>query len=205
MEALRPPNGEIMKDESTKGLWRRLWTPMKSRLLLGIPIGAVIALLLGIAMVVIFNQAMHMTNSNQFCYSCHVGMDTIVEEYEQSTHFSNKKGVQADCADCHVPKEFLAKMWVKIRATKDVYHMLVGTVNLDNFEQLRNQQAEAVWHTFQTRKSQECKSCHNPQRWNLAKQPLRAQEKHNPDDWLRDNQSCIDCHQGVAHKRPVIK
>lgn len=205
MEAIWPPNGEIMKDDSNPGFWSRLWVPIKSKWLLGIPIGGLIAFVVGIIAVGAFNQAMHFTNVNQFCYGCHIGMDTIVEEYEQSVHFNNNKGIQASCSDCHVPKEFLPKMLVKIKATKDIYHMLAGTITLDNFEEKRNELAETVWQSMQARNSQECKTCHDPDQWNLSLQPLRAQIKHNQDNWLKESESCIDCHQGIAHNRPVVR
>lgn len=187
------------------GFWSRLWTPLKSKWLLGIPIGGLIALVAGVIALGVFNQVIHVTNENQFCYSCHIGMDTIVEEYEQSIHFNNNNGFQATCSDCHVPKEFFPKMWVKIRATKDVYHMLVGTINLENFEQKRNGLADTVWENMLARDSKECKNCHDPEKWDLTQQPIRAQVNHDPAKWQREEKSCVNCHQGIAHNRPVIK
>jgi cytochrome c-type protein NapC len=194
-----------MKDESKKGFWSRLWQPSNKRWMLGLPIGALLALVVGVVGVMGFNTGMHYTNSNDFCYSCHIGMDTIVEEYQQSIHFKNQKGVQADCADCHVPKEFFPKMWVKIKATKDIYHMLAGTITLENFESKRNHLADAAWAQFKARDSQECKTCHKADTWDTNLQPLRAKLKHNPDLWVREDKTCVDCHQGIAHNRPVVR
>ena len=188
-----------------KQIWRRLWMPTKKKWLLGIPIGGFVAVFTGIIALATFNGIIHATNSNTLCYSCHVGMDTVVEEYKDSIHFSNAKGIRADCADCHVPNEFFAKMAVKIKATKDIYHQLAGTINLDNFEQKRVAMAEGVYKTMKNRDSQECRNCHNPDTWNTSFQSTRAKNHHNPSEWKENNQTCVDCHAGIAHKRPVIK
>ncbi|WP_428242784.1 NapC/NirT family cytochrome c [Gynuella sp.] len=188
----------------TQSFWRRLWIPSRRKWLLGIPVGGFAAMAVGAVMLSTFHGAINATNANAFCYSCHIGMDTIVEEYQQSIHFNNETGVQAQCADCHVPKEFFPKMLVKIRATKDIYHQLKGTVTLENFEQLRVHQAEVVYNTMKNRDSNECKNCHNPEQWNTDMQSIRARNHHDPAAWLENNETCVDCHLGVAHKKPAI-
>ena len=187
-----------------QSFWQRLWTPTRSKWLLTIPLGGFGALAVGAILLGAFNGTMNATNSNQFCYSCHIGMDTIVEEYQQSIHFKNETGVQAQCADCHVPKEFFPKMWVKIRATKDVYHQLMGTVTLENFEELRVHQAEVVYDIMKGRDSKECKNCHNPDGWDTTMQSMRAKNHHDPALWAEKDETCVDCHMGVAHKKPAI-
>lgn len=191
--------------EKEKTFWQKLWLPTNKKWLLGIPLGGFLAVGVGVLALGGFQVSMHATNANEFCYSCHVGMDTIVEEYQQSIHFSNATGVQADCADCHVPKEFLPKMWTKIRATKDVYHMLMGKVNLENFEELRVHQAEVTHKIMKGRDSQECKNCHNPEEWDTERQSARARNHHDPEQWKKDDETCVDCHVGVAHKKPAIR
>ncbi len=188
-----------------KKIWQRIWQPMKAKWLLGIPIGGFFAVAFGIGGWLTFDTVMHATNENEFCYSCHIGMDTIVEEYQESVHFKNKFGVQAGCSDCHVPKEFFPKMWVKIKATKDVYHMIAGTVNLENFEEKRNHMAETVYDSMKSRDSKECKNCHNPDDWDKTMQPARAAKRHDQVRWAAKDETCVDCHQGIAHNRPVIK
>ena len=185
--------------------WRQLWRPGKHWWLFGMPIGGMLAVFFGILGGVGFTATMHLTNENAFCYYCHVGMDTVVEEYEASSHFSNQSGIAATCADCHVPQAFFPKLWVKIRATKDVYHQVMGTYNLDNFESHRLELAESVWAVMQANGSKECRSCHNPQDWDLAAQPARARTNHDVERWAEKEESCIDCHYGIAHKRPVIE
>ena len=191
--------------ENEKTFWQRLWTPTKWKWLLGIPVGGFVAVIVGVVGLVSFNTVMHATNENEFCYSCHIGMDTIVEEYQQSIHFKNEKGIRAGCSDCHVPHEFVPKMKVKIVALKDVYHMAVGTYNLDNFEEHRNELAEHVYETMKARDSQECRQCHRVENMDLAKQPQRASSKHSAEYMAKYDVTCVDCHQGIAHKRPVIE
>lgn len=189
-----------MSDESK---WKSLWKPSKKWYLLWLPAGAFVFAFIGVLGTVTFNTVMHVTNSNEFCYSCHIGMDTIVEEYHASNHFNPQKGIaRATCADCHVPKEFIPKMVVKVTATKDIYHMLAGTVNLDNFESLRGEMAEHVWDVYRANDSQFCRNCHNVETWDIEQQPKRARKKHDPVRWQERGETCIDCHSGIAHELP---
>lgn len=56
------------------------------------------------------------TNTEEFCSSCH--MNDVVPEYRHSVHYMNRSGVKADCADCHLPHEFIPKWTRKIGAVK---------------------------------------------------------------------------------------
>ncbi len=185
--------------------WARIWRPSKSWYLLWMPFGAVLAVVVGALAVMGFNAGLTYSNTNEFCYGCHVGMDTVVEEYEASSHFNNRKGVSPDCADCHVPKEFLPKMKVKTIALLNLYHQFVGTYNLDNFEDHRLPLAEIVWADLLATNSRECRNCHNPEQWDRLAQPARARTNHDPALWERTGETCIDCHYGIAHKRPTIE
>jgi len=48
--------------------------------------------------------------------------------------------------------------------------------------------------------SRECRACHNQSRMDFHKQSRRAQEKM--EQGLLDGKTCIDCHKGIAHKKP---
>lgn len=179
-----------------------IWQTGRKKWLLGIPIGGFLMIAVGAIAMIGFDKTMVYTNSNEFCYGCHVGMDTIVEEYEASIHFTNRTGVQATCSDCHVPHEFLPKMWVKIKATKDIYHTMVGTFNLENFESHRLELAHSARAPLIARDSKECRTCHNDQQWVLAAQSPRAQLSHDPEFMAANNRTCVNCHIGIAHKKP---
>ena len=178
------------------------WKP-RSMWLLGLPIGAIVMVVVGILATMTFNGVIHATNDNAFCYGCHVGMDTIVEEYEASVHGgANPKGFVASCSDCHVPKEFFPKMLVKIKATKDIYHQLLGTYNLENFESHRTELATAVRDTMKSRDSKECRNCHNTDIWDFDQQSDKAQQSHNQESWIAKDKTCISCHLGLTHNKP---
>lgn len=181
-------------------LWQRLWSRPRSRWLLGIPIGGFLALALGAGALVGFNGVMHYTNSNEFCYLCHVGMDTVVEEYQASAHFKNSLGFVASCSDCHVPQEFIPKMVTKILAAEDVYVQMTGAITLDNFEQHRPALAAEVLEIMRRRDSRECRNCHTPARMDLQQQSRNAARRHQT--MAERGQTCVDCHDGIAHKLP---
>lgn len=184
-----------MSDEKS---W--FWKPSRTKWLLGIPIGGFVFAALGAVAMVAFHVSMEASSTNAFCYSCHVGMDTIVEEYEASPHFNNRHGVKADCADCHVSKEFVPKMETKIKALADIWYQMIGTIHLENFEQERERLAQHVWDEMMANDSRECRSCHSPARWNLSAAPIRIRNQHQ--QVLDGEKTCIECHAGIAHKLP---
>lgn len=183
-------------------LFRTLWKPTKSRWVLFLPLGAFLSAAVGAVILFAAERTLHFTSENVFCYSCHIGMDTIVEEYQRSVHFTNETGVQASCADCHIPKEFIPMMRVKIAALEDVYHKVVGTITLENFEEHRFELAEPIWHELEENDSKPCRQCHLVENWNLADQSEKAQIQHDFEFWQTENKTCISCHKGVAHFMP---
>jgi len=180
----------------------KLWRRTKSKWLLTLPLGAFLMFGLGAVALFVFNTVIHASSTNEFCYGCHIGMDTIVEEYQASVHFSNRSGVKADCADCHVPKEFIPMMKVKIFAISDIYHKLAGTITLENFEEKRPALAQKVWDEMKSRNSKECMNCHAFERMNPELQSKTAARRHNPD--RLKGKTCIDCHTGIAHALPKL-
>ena len=52
---------------------------------------------------------MEMTNTLEFCTTCHEMRDTVYQEYKETIHYSNRSGVRAICSDCHVPKDWVTK------------------------------------------------------------------------------------------------
>lgn len=183
---------------------RSIWTPSRKWFLLYLPLGAFLAVIVGVGLTAAFHTTMEFTNRNEFCYGCHVGMDTIVEEYQASVHYKNASGVAASCADCHVPKAFIPKMITKTIALKDIYHQWRGTINLENFEAHRLRLAEHVWEGMHSDDSANCKSCHNPENWDYEQMPARARLNHSPEKWTKKGQSCVDCHSGIAHQKPRL-
>ena len=148
-----------------------------------------------------FNTFMEHTNTLEFCISCHEMKSTVYEEYKTSVHFTNASGVRAVCSDCHVPKEWTAKLIRKIQATGELYHHLVGTIDTaEKFAQERRRLAEHVWATMKSNDSRECRNCHSFQSMDFHKQTARASEKMQ--EAMNTGQTCIDCHKGIAHQLP---
>jgi len=158
----------------------------------------------GIAGVILwgsFATVLEYTNTPKFCISCHEMGDNVGMEWMQSAHYKNASGVRAVCADCHVPKNLAAKLWRKTLAVNDIYHHLLGTIDTPKkFEAKRAELAEHVWARMKASDSRECRSCHSYDAMDFHKQTARAQEKMK--EGLEEGKTCIECHPGVAHKRP---
>jgi cytochrome c-type protein NapC len=154
----------------------------------------------GIAFAGMFNVGLAYTNKMEFCVSCHT-MQTNYEEYKESLHYKNQSGVQATCADCHVPEPFVPKMVTKIVAAKDVWHQIIGTIDTpEKFEAHRWDMASRVWAKMRASDSRECRKCHEFKNMDLSEQGRSARARHGRAE--EKGQTCIDCHSGVVHKEP---
>ncbi|MCA0936074.1 NapC/NirT family cytochrome c [Vibrio alginolyticus] len=182
-----------------------LWSRPSKKWMLGIPLGGLVAFILGVGALGAFHGVINFSSTNDFCFGCHIGMDTIVEEYQESIHFKNSKGViAATCNDCHVPREFIPKMIVKVTAISDVFHKLKGDITLENFEaEHRPRLAAKVTEQFVAEKSKQCKYCHQVDRMDFEAQGRTTARRHQMME--QRGQSCIDCHAGIAHKLPEEK
>ena len=76
-----------------------------------------------------FNTALELTNTEQFCISCHEMQNNVYQELTRTIHFSNRSGVRASCPDCHVPHEWTDKIARKMQASKEVWGKIFGTIN----------------------------------------------------------------------------
>jgi cytochrome c-type protein NapC len=151
-----------------------------------------------------FNTAMEATNTMAFCTSCHEMRDTVYVEYKETIHYANPSGVRATCSDCHVPDPWVHKVRRKIVATSEVWHKLRGTINTpEKFEARRLVLAERVWDTMRRTDSRECRNCHAWDAMNTDAQALRAKRQH--EEAMEEGETCIDCHQGIAHHKPEIE
>ena len=191
-------NGPKSSSGILRRLWRWLWRP-SARWSLGSILAAG-----GIAGVVFwggFNTFMEYTNTVEFCVSCHEMGDNVGAEWKLSAHYKNASGVRAGCPDCHVPKQWTAKLWRKIQASNELYHHFLGTIDTpEKFEAKRAELAEHVWAAMKANDSRECRNCHSYEAMDFHKQTQRAQEKMK--EGLEEGKTCIECHTGVAHKRP---
>ena len=192
-----------MDKTSRKGLIARAWAFVarpSARWALGtlVVAGAVAGILFWGA----FNWAMELSNTEAFCVSCHEMRDTVYKELKETVHFTNRTGVRANCSDCHVPKQWEYKLLRKIYATNELFHHFLGTIDTpEKFEAMRLELAQHVWDSMKANDSRECRNCHSKESMDLAKQSRPAQRMHRAA--VEKGQTCIECHQGIAHKLPV--
>ena len=148
-----------------------------------------------------FNWSMELTNTEEFCISCHEMEANVFQEYRNTAHYTNRTGVRATCSDCHVPKTWTHKVARKIQATNELYHNFLGTIDTpEKFKAKRLELATHVWRAMKTTDSRECRNCHEFNAMDLSAQENRASNLHS--EALNAGGTCIDCHRGVAHKLP---
>ena len=190
--------------ESTDNWKSRLWKRRNKWFWLGIPAGGYRLFILGIGFLGGFNATLEHFSTNEFCISCHVMEANVYPEYQQSSHYSNRTGVRATCDSCHIPKPWFAKVQRKAQATlHEVPHWLMGTIDTpEKYEARRLHLAKRVWSTMKENDSRECRNCHEVNHMDLKAQARSARSKHKVKRMVERNETCIDCHQGVAHKLP---
>ena len=201
-ESQQPPHDDL-REPVKQSRWQRLWRQPRAFYWFGIPAGGAIMFIAGIVFWGGFNTAMEATNSLAFCTGCHE-MTPVYEEYQQSVHYANVSGVRAICSDCHVPKSWGPKVLRKIKATfNEVPHAIIGTIDTrEKFEAHRAEMAENVWAEMRANDSRECRNCHTLESMNLAEQDRIASKRHTLERKLEKGETCIDCHQGIAHALP---
>ncbi|SDO44211.1 trimethylamine-N-oxide reductase (cytochrome c), cytochrome c-type subunit TorC [Halomonas shengliensis] len=148
-----------------------------------------------------FNTAMEYTNTEEFCVSCHEMEDNVYQELQTTVHWSNRTGVRAICSDCHVPHNWTSKIARKMQASKEVWGAIFGTIDTpEKFEAKRLELAQHEWARFKANGSLECRSCHDYNSMDWDKMSDEARRFMEPA--AERDQSCIDCHKGIAHKLP---
>ncbi len=188
-----------------RSLWAWLWERPARRWLLGIPVGAFLALGAGAVGWIAFEATLAATNTEEFCISCHEMKDNVYAEYQGTIHDKNRTGVRATCPDCHVPKAFHHKMARKIQATfNELPNHVLGKIDTkEKFAQHREAMAESVWAGMRKTDSRECRNCHKLDHMDLERQDKIAKKRHAAALEKRDK-TCIDCHQGIAHTLPDV-
>lgn len=148
-----------------------------------------------------FNTVVEWTNTEAFCISCHEMRDNVYAEYKKTIHYNNRTGVRATCPDCHVPREWGAKMLRKVKASGELWGKMMGTIDTkEKFDAHRLRLAESEWKRMKANQSLECRNCHGLAFMDTDKQKQRARRQH--ENAQKDGQTCIDCHKGIAHTKP---
>jgi len=163
--------------------------------------GTLTVLLLGGLVFAGGKYAVDQTNTVEFCISCHEMKDNNFEEYKETIHAKNRTGVKAICSDCHVPHDLIGTAIRKIKASNDVLHHVLGTIDTkEKFEAHRLDLAKRVWKRMKETDSKECRQCHDTKAMDPEKQGKTAQKQHLK--LASGERTCIDCHFGIAHKEP---
>jgi cytochrome c-type protein NapC len=160
----------------------------------------IIGLLLGIVLMLATEQFDRLTTSDAFCAtSCHSMQTYVADEqtYKTSVHRTTTSGVQAGCADCHVPKGLIAASWSHlIDGSRDLFAELGNDYKKPELWQARRD--ELAWQVrdkMLADNSRNCRSCHKEKI--IQTQRLRAQRQHELA--LREKVTCIGCHFNLVH------
>ena len=161
---------------------------------------------LGVIVGILFWGGLHTalawTDRIEFCISCHEMRTGPFAEYSRTVHYRNASGVRATCADCHVPREWWPRMVRKFQASAELYgHFVTGVIDTpEKYEAHRLTLARRVWARMSATDSHECRNCHSFEAMDPHVQ--RAAAVTGMDPAQRGNQTCIDCHRGIAHRLP---
>ena len=179
-------------------LYRQLLT---RKIILGTTVGAALFFMItGVIFWGGFNTGMEVTNTLDFCISCHEMENNVYQEYKKTIHYTNRSGVRATCSDCHVPDPWGHKVARKIQASNEVLHKIMGTIDTpEKFDANRLRLAKNVWRAMKSTDSRECRNCHNFDTMNPATQKDRSQKQHL--NAMQAGNTCIDCHKGIAHNK----
>jgi cytochrome c-type protein NapC len=141
------------------------------------------------------------TNTEKFCIGCHEMRDNVYAEFKGTIHDTNRSGVRAVCADCHVPREPGPMLLRKVQATFEIYGHLIGKIDTkEKFEKHRYDMAVRVWTRMKNTDSLECRNCHHADAMSADLQSERAKSRHAKGK--EEGKTCIDCHFGIAHGEP---
>ncbi|MCC6533770.1 MAG: NapC/NirT family cytochrome c [Burkholderiales bacterium] len=151
-----------------------------------------------------FNWALDLTNTEPFCISCHEMRDNVFKEYRHSIHYANRTGVRATCPDCHVPRDWVHKVGRKIKASNELWHWALGTIDTpEKFNAKRLKLAQNEWNRMKDNDSRECRNCHSFDSMDYTEQGRRAVAAHTKG--FAAGETCIECHKGVAHTLPPLE
>ena len=163
---------------------------MKKSTLGALVVGAIIGLGISYIIAIVIN----ITETPEFCGSCH-SMKPMVESFHASVHGgSNKSGFSVHhCTDCHLPKDSLIGFLVAkgITGVKDVLAEL-GVINKVDFK-------EHFWNMNHYVYDNNCLICHKmvkePKKaFEMSKESRFAHEFYWKEKKANKDISCVTCH-----------
>lgn len=142
-----------------------------------------------------FTQSMiEATGGVEFCTGCH-SMEPMGRAYLEDVHGGHSRsGVQAHCADCHLPHDSqLGYLIAKARTgIHDVWVEFLGDPQAIDWEAKREHRERYVYDSG-------CLHCHS----RLQEAPVsdpKTVVAHRPYFQGTANRQCVSCHQHVGHK-----
>ncbi|MGR9073135.1 MAG: NapC/NirT family cytochrome c, partial [Gammaproteobacteria bacterium] len=142
-----------------------------------------------------------LTSTDAFCgNSCHAMEAYVAYEpiYLNSQHRTTFTGIQAGCADCHIPKGLLKATWTHaVSGVRDTWSLLVNDFSTRKaWNSRREEMAGRVRDRMLENDSETCRSCHEQ----AALKPRRESGVRRHQLAQRKNITCIACHYNLVHE-----
>ncbi len=184
-----------MTESKLKKWLNSLLSPSPSHSILAL---VAVGLVIGVVGVIAFDASLHASSTEKFCTSCHEMEANPLVQLKKTSHYNNVTGVRPTCSDCHVPREFIPKMIRKIEAAREVWGNITGIIDTpEKYAAHAPAMKQREIARLRANDSQECRNCHDTQRWLTALQSAKAQQYHAAKEL--NGKTCIDCHAGIAH------
>jgi len=184
-----------MVESRLKKWLKSLLKPSPSRSILAL---VAVGLIIGVVGVITFEASLHASSTEKFCIGCHSMKANPYAQLQKTSHFDNVTGVRPTCSDCHVPREFIPKMIRKIEAAREVWGNITGIIDSpEKYAAHAPAMKRREIARMKANDSQECRNCHDTERWVAALQSAKAQQFHAAK--RLNGKTCIDCHAGIAH------
>ncbi len=198
---MKVPNEAPVAEAGKPGFARRLWARLNRPARYSFLAISSVFFVGGIIFWGGFHTAVEMTDTLEFCTTCHEMRDTVYQEYKETTHYRNRSGIRAICSDCHVPRDWSHKMARKMRASLEIWGKITGSIDTrEKFEARRMVLATHEWERLQASDSRECRNCHTFDAMSPALQKQEPYMKHMKA--REEGKTCIECHKGIAHRLP---
>ncbi len=136
------------------------------------------------------------TSSEKFCIGCHE-MKEAYRSWKTSSHYDNRSGVVASCADCHLPTDTISKIKVKtLSGMKDTFVHYLGNPNELDYKELAEKARAGIT-------DDSCRKCHkNLFPSAISKGGLIAHRALESGEKKR----CVECHINLVHNvQPVYE
>jgi nitrate/TMAO reductase-like tetraheme cytochrome c subunit len=169
---------------------------------LGVASGLAILTAVLLLAAALLDSTLDATTSDSFCLSCHEMAVNIGGEFEHTLWLPGSEERHASCSECHLPQEFVPRLRRKLRAGRELYHHLIGTLDTpERFEARRMVMARAVWSDLQSNQSGECTACHRDDDEEQEEHSAAARAYH--EHAAATGVACTGCHKGIAHPLPL--